>query len=192
MLNNAHKKSNRKASQKGATLLELIVAVVILTIGLLGTAAAISHAFRLTTMSRNATRAKMIGVSMLEQLENLRNTRRLLFGQIANTGSVDNTGASQPFSGLETNFQPVSFNPGGDGIFGTADDLIDAGVDGIFGTADDFTNNALADIGYSRQVTVTELSPALKRVTVVVRYPGTAANAVELTCIGYLNNNFAN
>ena len=178
-----------RKNERGATLLELIVAVLILTIALLGTAAAITHAFRLNTMSRNATHAKMIGVSMLEQAENLRNTRRLLFRQIANVGSVDNTGATSAFGGFATTFTPVSANPGPDGIYGTTDDLIDQGLDGLYGTADDFTNNALADPGYSRQVAITSLSSTLKRVTVIVRYPGTASNTVELTCIGYLNDN---
>jgi hypothetical protein len=169
----------------------MIVAVVILTIALLGTAAAIAHAFRLNTMSRNATHAKLIAVSMLEQMENLRNTRRLTFGQIANAGAVDNSGAATPFAGFVTIFQPVSANPGPDGVYGTADDLLDPGPDTVYGTADDFANNALADAGYARQTTVTNLSNTLKRITVVVRYPGTANNTVELTCIGYLNNNDA-
>ncbi len=182
-------KATTHQSQAGATLLELIVAVLILTIALLGTAAAITHAFRLNTMSRNATHAKMIGVSMLEQAENLRNTRRLLFGQIANFGAVDNTGASTPFSGFTTAFQEVSANPGPDGIYGTTDDLLDPGVDGIYGTPDDFTNNALADAGYARQITITNLSDSLKKITVIIRYPGTANNPVEITCLGYLSNN---
>ena len=91
--------NKERNNQNGATLLELVVAIVILTIALLGTAASISHAFRLNTMSRNATHAKLCGVSLLEQLENLRNARRLIFGQIANVGGVNNAGAAAPFRG---------------------------------------------------------------------------------------------
>jgi type II secretory pathway pseudopilin PulG len=189
MPNNTAPLKQPSRREQGATLLELIAAVLILTIALLGAAAAISHAFRLNTMSRNATHAKMLGVSLLEQAENLRNTRRLTFGQIANAGAVNSTWAVNPFAGFANAFLPVSANPGPDGIFATNDDLQDAGPDGIFGTGDDFTNNALAEVGYARQITITNLSSSLKRVQVIIRYPGTANNTVELTCVGYLNDN---
>jgi hypothetical protein len=141
-------------------------------------------------MGRHATTAKLLGVSMLEQLENLRNTRRLTFKQLANAGAVDNSGAASPFAGFATTFQPVSINPGQDGFYGTADDALDPGPDALYGTGDDFTNNTWLQPGYWRQVTIAPLNPTLKKVTVVVRYPGSAGNTVELTCIGYLNDPF--
>ncbi len=177
-----------KPGEKGTSLLELIVSVMVLTVGLLGAAAAIGHALRLNTMSRNATNAKFTGVSMLEQMETLRNTRRLLFKQIANVGAVDNTGAPLAFAGFATGWQPVSINPGPDGIYGTGDDLEDSGPDGIYGTGDDFTNQTWAQTDYGRNVTITPLSSTLKKITITVRYPGSAGNTVELTCIGYLND----
>ena len=80
-------------------------------------------------------------------METLRNSGHLTFGQIANVGDVDGRGAPRTFGGFQTGFQQVSTNPGPDGIFGTPDDLVDAGLDGVFGTGDDFVNPAFAVIG---------------------------------------------
>src|ERR1041385_3017151 len=105
----------------------MAVATLILTVGLLALAGSIGYAIAVSNKGRNLTNTKLVAVSMLEQMETLRNTGRLTFGQIANTGSpdLDNTGATRNFTGFPTGFQPVSINPGPDGIFGTSDDLID-------------------------------------------------------------------
>src|SRR5713226_8567659 len=107
-------------SEAGVTILEMVVAMLILTVGLLGLAAAIGYAVTVSNKGRNLTNSKLLVVSVLEQMETLRNTQELTFGQIANVGQVDNTGAPNPFAGFPTGFQPLSINPGPDGIFGTA------------------------------------------------------------------------
>src|SRR6202022_3339363 len=108
-------------SEAGVTILEMVVAMLILTIGLLGLAAAIGYAVTVSNKGRNLTNSKLLVVSLLEQMEPLRNTKKLTFGQIPNQGAVDNAGATRSFDGFPTDFQPVSLNPGPDGIFGTAD-----------------------------------------------------------------------
>src|SRR5436190_19434071 len=104
----------------------MAIAVLILTVGLLALAGSIGYAIAVSNKGRNLTNTKLVAVSMLEQMETLRNTGRLTFGQIANSGSVDNTAATRNFGGFPTGFQPVSINPGPDGIFGTQDDLTDS------------------------------------------------------------------
>jgi type II secretory pathway pseudopilin PulG len=171
----------------GLTLLEVVISMMILMVGLLAVAGAVVYSVNASNMSRNVTDAKQIIVSTLEQMENLRNTGVLTFAQIANTGAVDNTGAAHNFAGFPTGFQPVSIQPGPDGIFGTADDLVDPGPDGVYGTGDDFTNNALARTGYTRQIVISSLSDNLKKIQVTLHYPG--ANGTTLTLVGtsYLN-----
>lgn len=164
------------------------MALVILLIGLLGIEAAIGYALMVTNSGRNVTNTKLLVVSILEEMETLRNTRQLTYGQIANQGQVDNTGATQPFNGFSTGFQPVSINPGPDGIYGTDDDLIDVGRDGIYGTADDVTNPALARSGFTRQIQVTPLSANLKQITVTLRYPSQNGRIRTQVGISYLNN----
>lgn len=175
-------------SEAGVTILEMVVAMLILTVGLLGLAAAIGYAVTVSNKGRNLTNSKLLVVSLLEQMETLRNTKELTFGQIANQGSVDNAGAIRSFTGFPTDFQPLSINPGPDGIFGTADDLINPGPDNVYGTADDFTDTTWAVAGYQRQITITNLNPNLKRIQVTLRYPDAGGQLRDLVGVSYLNN----
>lgn len=162
--------------------------MMILTVGLLGLAAAIGYAVTVSNKGRNVTNNKLMAISILEEVETLRNTNQLQFGQIANAGQVDDTGATRSFAGFPTTFTPVSSNPGPDGIFGTSDDLLDAGADGIYGTGDDFVNNSLAPTGYSRQIQITNLNTNLKRIQVTLQYPDVNGHFAQMTAVSYLNN----
>ena len=176
------------SSQSGFSMLEIVVAATLLLIGLLAVASAIGYAMIASNHGRAITNTKLLAVSILEQMETMRNTGNLTFGQIANVGDVDNDGAPSNFVGFQVGFQQVSSNPGPDGIFGTADDLRDAGVDGVFGTGDDFTNPAFAHVGVTRQIQIISLSNTLKRIQVTVKYP--VNNQMrDLTAVGYLNDN---
>ena len=173
----------------GFTLIEMIVAMAILMIALLGLVASIAHGLSMSKKLRDMTDSKLTITSMLEQMETLRNTRRLTFGQIANTGLVNNTGASKTFPGFPVGFQPVSTIPGPDGIYGTGDDFVVApGNDGKYGTSDDVTNNALTRPGYERDILITTLGTNLLRIQVTMRYPGPDGRRQTLTGISYLNN----
>jgi type II secretory pathway pseudopilin PulG len=187
MLNKSFKRPDSK-NENGFTLIEAVIAILIITVGLIGTAGAITYALEYSTISKNATNAKQVATSMIEQIESLRNTRRLAFRQIANVGSVDNTDTVNTFTGFSVGFKELSNQPGADGVFGTDDDLVDAGVDGIYGTADDFVNNALIRNGYTRQITITNLSPVVRKVEVKVRYASSAGKIGELRGVCYLNN----
>jgi len=180
---------NGKQREAGFSLLEMVIATSLLSIGLLATASAIGYALMAGNNGRAITNTKLLVASMLEQMETLRNTGSLTFGQIANVGAVDSSGATRAFAGFQTGFRAVSTNPGPDGIFGTADDLNDAGNDGIYGTADDFVNNALALPGVTRQIQITSLSTTLKKITVTVNYSPSQGTARQLVGICYLNDN---
>ncbi len=177
-----------RTSEKGFSLLEAIVAILIMTIGLIGTAAAITYALQFGAISRNVTRAKLSVIASIEEIESLRNSRRLNYLQIANIGNVDNSDALNPFNGFADGFQPVSMEPGADGVNGTSDDLRDEGPDGRFGTDDDFDNPRLALGGYSRKITITDLSKSLKKIEVKIRYPGSGGAIGEITGVCYLND----
>ena len=175
-------------SDSGFSLLEMVVAATLLTIGLMAVASALGYAMIAGNHGRAITNTKLLAVSMLEQMETLRNTGQLTWGQIANVGQVNDIGAPRPFGGFPPGPQQVSTEPGPDGIFGTADDLIDAGNDNQFGTADDFTNPAFAVVSVTRQIQITSLSATLKRVQVTINYP--ASNQMrQLVAVCYLNDN---
>jgi type II secretory pathway pseudopilin PulG len=175
-------------NEGGFSLIEAVVALMIITIGLLGTAAAITSALQFGATSRNVSQSKLIIFASVEEIESIRNTRRLDFKQIANVGSVDNTNAPNTFSGFSSGFKEISLSPGPDGVNGTDDDLNDAGPDGVFGTSDDFKNQALAKSGYTRQITVTNLSASLKKVEIRVRYFTSTGKMGELAGVCYLND----
>ena len=185
---NSRRLEPKGRSDSGFSLLETVVAATILTVGLLAVASSIGYAMIASNHGRAVTNTKLLVVSILEQMETLRNTGNLTFGQIANVGQVVDTGAPRSFVGFQTGFQQISTNPGPDGIFGTSDDLMDAGLDGIFGTADDFLNPNFAVIGYTREIRITSLSSTLKKVTVTVSYP-VNGTMKQLVAACYLHDN---
>lgn len=189
-----NKKSQKKAgdasrkSESGFTLVEAVIAILVLTIGLIGTAAAITYALQYGSISRNVSSAKSIVVASIEEIETLRNARRLKFKQVANVGGVDNTGATNNFSGFSTGLQEISLDPGADGVNGTDDDLIGKGLDGVFGTPDDAADPTLVRNGYRRQIAITNLSDSLKRVEIKVQYFGRGGTLGEIRGVCYLND----
>lgn len=178
----------RKASQAGFSMFEMLVAIVIVTIALLGTATAIGYALMASNRGRGVTNAKMLVVSILEQMETLRDTRALTFDEISNGQVQGSDFGGFPYS--PTDFRPVSTVPGRDGVFGTADDLVSAGADGIYGTSDDFTDPNLARPGVSRQILIQpfQTNPFIKKITVTLRYPAGNGTMKELVGISYLND----
>ena len=181
-------KENPNKTQAGFTLIEAVIAIFILTIGLIGTAAAITYSLQFSTLSRNVSGAKLVIVASIEEIESLRNSRRLDFKQIENVGSVDNTNTPIVFSGFSTGFSDISLNPGPDGVNGTADDLRNWGADGTYGTGDDFDDPSFVRSGYRRRITITNLSDSLKKIEVKVQYLGTGGRIGELTGVCYLND----
>ncbi|HQU83277.1 MAG TPA: prepilin-type N-terminal cleavage/methylation domain-containing protein [Pyrinomonadaceae bacterium] len=178
-----------REGEKGFSLIEAIVAIFILTIGLIGTAAAITYALEFSAISRNVTKAKLVVVASIEEVESMRNSRRLDFKQFANAGSVDNTGAPNQFMGFSNGFKQVSNNPGNDGVNGTDDDLsVAPGADGNYGTADDVVDPNLARNGFLREIVITNLSATLKKVVVRVQYTGSGGKVGEITGVSYLND----
>jgi prepilin-type N-terminal cleavage/methylation domain-containing protein len=167
-----------RQSAGGFSLLEMVIAMFILTIGLLAVAQAISYSLLASNRGRGVTNAKMLVVSMLEQMETLRDTGQLHFNEISNSQVTGST-----FRGFPDTFQPVSTVPGADGIFGTADDLIDP----VTGQ----TNTLLARPGVTRKIIITTLADNdyLKKIEVTLRYSPNGGEIKELVCYGYLNDN---
>src|SRR6185436_956632 len=174
--------------QAGITIVEVVVGMMILTVGLLALAGSIAYAVTVSNKGRNVTNTKLLVVSVLEQMETLRNTQTLTFGQIANVGQVDDSDATTTFGGFPTGFRPISINPGPDGIFGTTDDLVNPGIDNTYGTGDDFTDQTWAVPNFTRQITITSLSANLKRIEVTIRYPDAGGQTRDQTGVSYLNN----
>jgi prepilin-type N-terminal cleavage/methylation domain-containing protein len=184
MLSNQSSRKTKRSTEGGFTLFEMIVAMLVLSIGLLGVASAISYALMASNRGRGITNSKMLVVSALEQMETLRNTGQLNFQEISNSQVSGST-----FRGFPSDFRDVSTVPGPDGVFGTADDLSTApGPDGNYGTTDDVRDMTRARPGVTRQILITELDPILKKVQVTLRYGPNGGETKELVGISYLND----
>lgn len=159
-------------------MVEMLIAILILTIGLLAVASSIGYALAVSNRGRGVTNAKMLVVSILEQMETLRNTRELAFDEISNTQQSGSSFTGFPYA--DGQFRPVSTVPGADGIFGTADDL-------KVGTVDDLT---LARPGVMRQIKITTFpsNPNLKKIQVTLRYGPGGGETRELVGISYLQD----
>lgn len=178
-------------------MLEMVVAMIVMMVGLLALASAVGYALTVTNSGRNVTNTKLLIGSVLEQMENLRNTRELAYCQISNTGASDlatcQIDTTAPvFNGFQAGFQAVSKVPGPDGLFGTTDDLTVPGPDGVYGTPDDTTDIALARVGYEREVVITPLTTTLKRVVVTIKYPTGDGETRTMKGISYLNDDAKN
>jgi prepilin-type N-terminal cleavage/methylation domain-containing protein len=165
-------KTSARHSESGFSMIEMIVAIFILTIGLLGVASAIGYALMASNSGRGLTNAKLLVVSALEQMETLRDSGQLNFAEISNSQV---SGSS--FTGFPTTFVPVSTTPGPDFVYGTVDD---PGA----------TNAAFAVHGVTRQILITSLSATLKRIQVTLRYSPNGGTPRDLVCVSYLNDDF--
>jgi prepilin-type N-terminal cleavage/methylation domain-containing protein len=175
---------NRRRAESGFSLLEMVIAMFILTVGLLAVASAIGYAMMASNRGRGITNSKMLIVSALEQMETLRNTGQLNFQEISNTQVTGST-----FRGFPNDFRNVSTVPGPDGVFGTADDLSTApGADGYYGTTDDTVNLNLARPSVKRQILITEINPMLKKIQVTLRFSPNGGEQREIVGVSYLND----
>lgn len=176
--NSSNRRRAARGGQSGFTLLEMAVAMVVMMIGLMSLAQVLGYALAVSNRGRGVTNSKLLVISILEQMENLRNTGQLTYGQIANPDDVDNSNTPPiaNFGGFKTDWQPVSINPGTDGIYGTSDDP-----------------NATDQVypGFERKIEISPLNPNdnnIKKIEVSLRFRD--AGGVERTMTGtsYLNN----
>jgi prepilin-type N-terminal cleavage/methylation domain-containing protein len=158
--------------QRGFTLLEVLISMVVLTVGLISLAGVFGLAMANTQTSQQDLIAKQLANEAMESMFTARDTAQLTWGQIQNSsvGGIFLDGA-----------QPM-FTPGNDGIIGTADDattgtpqvLHEPGPDGIFGTSDDVS---IPLSNYQRTILIQPVIDAfgntsitLRNVTITIQY----------------------
>jgi len=157
--------------QKGFTLIEVMISMVIMTIGLVSVLGVFGLAMASTQTSQQNGISKQLANEALEGILTARETANVPWTSIANTGA----------GGIFlSGFNPIDL-PGADGIIGTADDaaagpqvLTMPGPDGIFGTADDVL---LPLSNYKRQIAIVPATdaggnpiPTLNVVTITIQY----------------------
>jgi prepilin-type N-terminal cleavage/methylation domain-containing protein len=145
-----------KKRQEGFTLIEVMISIVVLTVGLVSLLGVFGIAMAATQTTESDLIAKQLATEAMETLYTARDTSNIQWEAIQNN-TVTNpdltTGIFLP------GFQSI-YLPGADGIVGTADDsaagrqvLTPPGPDGTYGNADD-TAAAYNLSNYQRQITI--------------------------------------
>ena len=157
---------NHEDDESGFTLIEVIVASVVLVVGLVAVAYGMALGLAVVTTSQQDTIARQKAREAMEDVFAARDTASITFDQVCNIA------AGTPC--IFVNGFTLLTLPGPDGIVNTADDTCapcesvwTPGPDGILGTADDVQ---VPLTGFQRQIQVTVLTPILKQVTVTIQY----------------------
>lgn len=171
------KKPGKQPRHAGFSLIEVMIAIAILTIGLLGLVGTFATALQSTQWSQEDLIAKQKALEALESIYTARNTQQITFQQVANISN----------GGIFTDGYSQLLQAGPDGLVGTGDDTNFPGCpggvecfplpgpDGILGTADD-TRTTLAP--FTRQILIAPVlqqpgnvpNPNLTQITVNVQY----------------------
>lgn len=165
----------RDRGDQGFSLIEVMISMLVLTIGLLSLLAMLGLTMAATQTSQEDLLARQVASEAMESIFNARDTSQLGFSAIANTGA-----GGVFLSGAQT-----MLCAGPDGILGTADDancltasgavcpnggvecLTEPGPDGVLGTADDVI---VSLAGFTRTITITSLNQTLAQVTITINY----------------------
>ncbi|HVN83164.1 MAG TPA: prepilin-type N-terminal cleavage/methylation domain-containing protein [Terriglobia bacterium] len=139
---------------QGFSLLEFLMAMMVLLIGLGGIMGLFMHSMVAMTFAEESLIAKQKAREALECIFTARNTQQVTFDKVRNTGS--GTGI------FVTGLQSLT-TPGDDGLVGTADD---GPVESM--VMPDGTSRVLNE--FQRQIEITDLTDDLRQITVTIRY----------------------
>lgn len=160
-------------AQRGFTLIEVMVSMLILTIGILALLALFAQGVATMQFAQEDLLAKQKAMETLESIFAARNTQQITFDQIRNVS--DPSGQGIFLDGMQN-----MLVAGPDGLIGTADDgpgfdsMVFPGPDGLLGTADDVT---VPLSNFQRQILIEQIldpkgnvNPDLRKLTVTVQY----------------------
>ena len=155
-------KKNLSKDSGGFTLLEALIALVILTGGLLALATAFSEGMIIVTTAHYHQIAKEKASEAIESVFTSRDTRIIVWNAVRN---VSKGGVFLDYA------QPIR-DPGPDGLVNTADDGAEEaeklpGPDNQLGTEDDIE---VPLSSFSREVEITDLSASLRRIRIIIDY----------------------
>jgi type IV pilus modification protein PilV len=181
------RRNSKNNSASGFSLIEVMISILLLTMGMLSMLSVFGVAVKATQVSQEDLIARQLASEAIESVYTARNISQLSWAAIQN---VSNGGV------FVNGFQPITC-AGADGIDGTADDtncvpttatgaacpggvrcLSEPGNDGIVGTPDD---QIVSLANYTRQIAITPMTdvtgaviPTLNSVTVTINYTSTA------------------
>lgn len=146
----------KKTKESGFSLVETVVALVILSVGILATISALSFSLLYVQETEKNTYAREYARSALETIFSVRDLQ--LFDDEGNSANYDwdtlvikKSGNSGIFT---DGWTPIRENPGVDGIYGTADDTCAATGNCGSGTT---ANSSAVISGYERKIEITDI-----------------------------------
>jgi prepilin-type N-terminal cleavage/methylation domain-containing protein len=169
-----------QAAARGFTLIETMIAIAILSFGVVSLLAVFGMAVSVTQNAQENLIARQKALQTMESVYTARNSQQITFAQIANIAS----------GGIFTNAATPLWAAGPDGLVNTADDipfaaaapcpagpecLVLPGKDGILGTADDV---GMSLSNFTRQIQIASvleddgvtINPNLRQITVTITY----------------------
>ena len=184
-----HRRKVRQGAEWGFSLVEVMVSIMILTIGLLSTLSVFGLALKANQTSQEDLIARQLASEAIESVYTARNTSQLAWTAIQNVSN----------GGVFVNGPMPITCAGPDGLEGTADDttcipltatgaacpggvrcLSEPGPDGIVGTSDD---TIFPLTNYTRQIDITPMTdvngntiPTLNLVAVTILYTDPSTN----------------
>lgn len=152
---------------KGFSLIEVMVSMVVLTVGLLAVLASLGVALASNQDTQLDAIAREKASEALESIYSARQTGQITFDQIDN---ISGTGSGIFVSGWNT-----LEDAGPDGIDGTQDDIATTPII-VPGSSGVLTGSTPPDVeinlgAFQRQITITSPATNLKEITVSIRYP---------------------
>lgn len=174
-------------NQKGFSLIELLIAIVIITAGLVALSGALVYSVTLPQRSKQKEIATQLANSIMESIVAVKQVGPVGFASLDDFSCTTNPTTPGRFDCATPR---AMLTAGPDGVYGTCDDgqaagpfapcgapganllsiSLDPGSDGIYATGGNTTSTYL---GFTRVITITDLSvpPVLtKRITVQVFY----------------------
>jgi prepilin-type N-terminal cleavage/methylation domain-containing protein len=149
-------------NQQGFTLVETMIAIIILSGGLLALATGFAEGMVIMSTSHYHQIAKEKASEAIESVFTSRDTRTIMWAQVRNVSD----------GGVFLNGPQILRSQGPDGLVNTADDgalesEILPGPDELLGTGDDVT---VPLDKFTREIVIQDIAPNLRRITVIVSY----------------------
>ena len=161
-----HLAKTRRGPEIGFSLIETMLAIIVLTSGLLSLAAVFTEGVALMSVSQMDVIAKQKATEAIESVFAARDTRVLTWARIRNVseGGIFLNGPQPLHTECAAN----------DGIANTADDaacprdsIVDPGPDGLLATSDD---RFMPLTSFTRELEILDVGPNLRRIRVIVHY----------------------
>jgi prepilin-type N-terminal cleavage/methylation domain-containing protein len=161
---------SKKTNQEGFTYIELMIAIIILTIGILAQLSALSLSMLRASETEQRNEARQIASSTLESIfsaRDLGNANGINNWEAINLSDVNSNGI------FKSGWNPIREDAGQDGIHGTADDACTYYVNCVVGS---YINTSEVNYGFERKIEITDIaetgfsSVRKRRIEVKIRY----------------------